>query len=131
MKYGGKDILVATDHLSSFTVVVISKGETAEQLEEAITLALMPFKSKATHTVVRVDTAPGVAKLYKTKKLLKVDIVIDPGHVKNKNSCAKADKIMSELRRELKTISPDEKILTPVNLARSVDSLNSRTRQLG
>ena len=131
MKYGGKDILVAADYLSSFTVAIISKGESAEQLEEAIMLALMPFKSKAIDTVVRVDTAPGLAKLHKTEKLLKDGIKLDPGHEKNRNSCTKVDKIMSELRRELKTLCPEEKTLTPMNLARAISSLNSRTRHLG
>ena len=56
---------------------------------------------------------------------------MEQGHVKNINRCAKVDKIMSELRRELKALSPDEIALTPINLARAVSSLNSRTRSLG
>ena len=63
MKYGKKNILIASDNLSSFTVANISSGERAEQLEEAIMLAILPFKSKATDVLVRVDTAPGLAKL--------------------------------------------------------------------
>ena len=58
-------------------------------------------------------------------------IKLDPGHVKNPNSCAKVDKIMSELRRELKLLSVEEGEITPSNLARAVANLNSRTRQLG
>ena len=131
MKYGKKNILVATDNLSSFTVASISGGERAEQLEEAITLAILPFKSKATDVIVRVDTAPGLAKLKKTDKLLKDGIKLDPGHVKNPNSCAKVDKIMSELRRELKVLSPEESGLSHSNLARAIANLNSRTRHLG
>ena len=38
---------------------------------------------------------------------------------------------MSELRRELKVLSPEESLLTPSNLARAVSNLNSRTRHLG
>ena len=131
LKYGKKNILVAADNLSSFTVAGISGGERAEQLEEAIMLAILPFKSKATDVIVRVDTAPGLAKLKRTDKLLKDGIRLDPGHVKNPNSCAKVDKIMSELRRELKILSPEEITLTPSNLARAVANLNSRTRHLG
>ena len=131
MKYGKKNILVASDNLSSFTVASISGGERAEQLEEAIMLAILPFKSRATDVLVRVDTAPGLAKLKKTEKLAKDGIKLDPGHVKNPNSCAKVDKIMSELRRELKILNPEEKTLTPSNLARAVANLNCRTRQLG
>ena len=131
MKYGKKNILVATDNLSSFTTAKISAGERAEQLEEAILLAILPFRSKATSATVRVDTAPGLAKLQRTEKLERDGIKLDPGHVKNPNSCAKVDKIMSELRRELKILNPEEKLLTPANLARAVDNLNCRTRFLG
>ena len=131
MKYGKKNVLVASDNLSSFTVASISGGERAEQLEEAIMLAILPFKSKATDVLVRVDTAPGLAKLKRTDKLLKDGIKLDPGHVKNPNSCAKVDKIMSELRRELKILNPEERILTPSNLARAVANLNCRMRHLG
>ena len=129
--YGKRNILVATDNLSSFTVASISGGEKAEQLEEAIMIAILPFKSKATDVTVRVDTAPGLAKLKKTNKLLNDGIKLDPGHVKNPNSCAKVDKIMSELRRELKLLSVEEGEITPSNLARAVANLNSGTKQFG
>ena len=122
---------MAADNLSSFTVADIAGGEREEQLQEAIVLAILPFKSKATDVLVRVDTAPGLAKLKRTDKLLREGIKLELGHVKNPNSCAKVDKIMSELRRELKVLSPEESLLTPSNLARAVSNLNSRTRHLG
>ena len=97
MKYGRKNIVVAADHLSSFTVARIANGEKAEQLEAAILQAILPFKSQATSTTVRVDTAPGLAKLIRSGSLLQDGIKFDPGHEKNPNSCSKVDKIISEL----------------------------------
>ena len=131
MKYGKKSVLVAADNLSSFTVAAIARSERHEQLQEAIITAISPFKSMALQTEVRVDTAPGLAKLTKAETLLKYGMKLDPGHVKNKDSCAKVDKVMSELRRELEILSPVERILSTEDLCLAVSNLNSRIRHSG
>ena len=131
MKYGKKSVLVATDKLSSFTVAAIARSEGHDQLQEAIVAAISPFKSMAVQTEVRVDTAPGLAKLTRAETLQKYGMKLDPGHVKNKDSCAKVDKVMSELRRELAVLSPVERILTTEDLCLAVSNLNSRVRHSG
>ena len=131
MKYGKRCILVAADNLSSFAVAAVARSERHEHLQEAIVQAISPFKSMAVQTEVRVDTAPGLAKLTKAESLEKFGMKLDPGHVKNKNSCAKVDKVMSELRRELEVLNPVERTLSPEDLCIAVSNLNSRVRHSG
>ena len=131
MKYGKKCVLVATDNLSSFTVATIARSERHEHMQEAIITAISPFRSMALQTEVRVDTAPGLAKLTREKSLLKYGMKLDPGQAKNKDSCAKVDKAMSELRRELEVLNPVERTLTTEDLCLAVANLNSRIRHSG
>ena len=131
MKYGKRCILVGTDNLSSFSVATIARSERYDHLQEAIISAILPFKSMAVQTEVRVDTAPGLAKLTRSGSLAKYGIKLDPGNVKNKDSCAKVDKAMSELRRELEIISPVERTITTEELCLAISNLNSRIRHSG
>ena len=131
MKYGKKNILVAADNLSSFTVAAIARSERHEHLQEAIVGAISPFKSMSLQAEVRVDTAPGLAKLTRAESLLKYGMKLDPGHAKNKDSCAKVDKVMSELRRELEILNPVERTILPEDLCLAVANLNSRVRHSG
>ena len=125
MKYGKKCVLVATDNLSSFTVAAIARSERHEHLQEAIIAAISPFKSMAVQTEVRVDTAPGLAKLTRDETLQRYGMKLDPGQAKNKDSCAKVDKAMSELRRELDVLNPVERTLITKDLCLAVSNLNS------
>ena len=58
---------------------------------------------------IRVDTAPGLSAMinHSSKNFEDAGILLEPGDVKNKNSLAKVDKTMSELRAILRTFSTD------------------------
>ena len=85
------------DNFSGFVSTMFIKSEKAEDLLEGIILTTSPLRTSLT-TNIRVDQAPGFRKLFRSKSVLTdLNISLEPGEVKNKNSLALADKKMKEL----------------------------------
>lgn len=61
-------------------------------------------------------------------KFKEAGIDLEPGHAKNKNSLGKVDKTMSELRKIIRTISPDGSPLSHMDLQKATETLNTRIR---
>ena len=130
LKHGGKNVMVSTDNFSSFTVTKIIPSEKQGDCENAIITSVFPFKTALGETIIRVDTAPGMSAMINNKHLQDGGIKIEPGDAKNKNSCAKVDKMMSELRSILRTISPEGLPLSEIQLQKATESLNMRIRNM-
>ena len=100
--------------------------------ENAIISSVFPFKAATGGTTIRVDTAPGISAMINksSESFREAEIKLEPGDVKNKNSCAKVDKTMSELRTILRTISPEGSPLSELNLQKATGTLNMRIRNM-
>ena len=130
MKHGKKNIMVSTDNFSSFTICAFINSEKQEDCEKAIISSIFPFKAVVGDVKIRVDTAPGLSAMISrsSDNFKEANIVLEPGHIKNKNSLAKVDKTMSELRAIIRTISPDGSPLSHIDLQRATETLNTRIR---
>ena len=130
MKHGKKNIMVSTDNFSSFTICAFIVSEKQEDCEKAIISSIFPFKTVVGNVKIRVDTAPGLAAMISrnSDNFKEAGIELEQGHAKNKNSLAKVDKTMSELRSIIRTISPDGSPLSHMDLQRATESLNTRIR---
>ena len=122
--------MVCTDNFSSFTVCAYIPSEKQTDCENAIISSIFPFKAATGDVKLRVDTAPGLsAMINRNSNLFKeAGIILEPGNVKNKNSLAKVDKTMVELRSILRTLSTDGSPMSPLDLQKAVSILNSRIR---
>ena len=76
--------------------------------ENAIISLVFPFKAATGGKIIRVDTAPGISAIinHRSEALKEAELKLEPGDVKNKNSCANVDKTMAELRSILRIVSP-------------------------
>ena len=132
LKHGKKNIMVSTDNFSSFTITKIIASEKQFDCENAIISSIFPFKTVTGDAIIRVDTAPGISALInnKSKAFLDAGIKLEPGDVKNKNSCAKVDKTMAELRSILRAVSPEGSTLSELDLQKATESLNMKIRNM-
>ena len=132
LKHGGKNIMVSTDNFSSFTICKIIPSEKQDDCENAIISSIFPFKAAAGVATIRVDTAPGLTAMinHSRKAFSEAEIEIEPGDVKNKNSCAKVDKTMAELRSILRSESPEGSPLSEMNLQKATETLNMKIRNM-
>ena len=132
LKHGGKNIMVSTDNFSSFTITKMIPSENQFDCENAIISSVFPFRAATGGTTIRVDTAPGISAIINknSEGFRNAEIKLEPGDVKNKNSCAKVDKTMAELRSILRTISPDGSPLSELDLQRATETLNMRIRNM-
>ena len=130
MKHGRKNIMVCTDNFSSFTTCAFINSENQVDCENAIVSSIFPFKAAVGGVKIRVDTAPGLAAMVNRSSdhFKEAGFILEPGNIKNKNSLGKVDKTMAELRAILRTISTDGSSLSPIDLQKSVQILNSRIR---
>ena len=130
MKHGNKNIMVCTDNFSSFTVCTFINSEKQLECENAIVSLIFPFKAASGEVNVRVDTAPGLTAMinHSSQLFQEAGIFLEPGDAKNKNSLAKVDKTMAELRGILRTISTDGSMLSVLSLQKAVNILNLRIR---
>ena len=114
--------------VSSFTVTKIIPSEKHLDCENAILSSIFPFKAATGGTKIRVDTAPGISAIinHSSEAFKEADIHLQPGDEKNKNSCAKVDKTMAELR----AISPEGSPLSELSLQRATETLNMKIRNM-
>ena len=105
IKMNKKNIMVTVENFSGFLSTAIIKSEKSDDLLDGILVTTSPFRSSLT-TNIRVDQAPGFRSLSKnTNSLSDLNISLELGHAKNKNSLALADKKMKELEDELRKLS--------------------------
>ena len=129
MKHSGQNIMVSTDNFSSFTRTKIIKAETIEEQKNAIIDNIMPFRSTTGHTTIRMDTAPALASIISNQQHFNdIGIYLEAGYQKNKNSLAKVDKTMQELREEIRKVSPEGKPISNIQLQLATEKLNMRIR---
>ena len=132
MKRNGSLVLVVTDNLTSHTSTSLIKSEKSGDLESAMIKTILPFKNCNSNSSIRVDTAPGLQKLYRnSKNLEKFDIILDLGRQKNKNSNTVVDKRIRELEDELRKLSPEGSAVQEDTLLLATKFLNERIRQHG
>ena len=123
-----KFVLVATDNFSGFISTAFITSETSEELRNGIIKTITPFMASSLNRI-RVDRAPGFAKLStQTKLLADIGIDVELGDAKNKNALAIVDQKIKELRSAIKKISPSSKILNQLSLAKATTSVNECIR---
>ena len=128
-KHSGQTILVCTDNFSSFTRTKIIKSETKNEQKNAIIDNILPLRSVTGNTTVRMDTAPALASLAANQEELnQVGIYLEQGYQKNKNSLAKVDKTIQELRAEIRKYAPEGHTITNLELQLATEKLNMRIR---
>ena len=130
VKRAKQTIIVIRDQFSSYTTADFIDNETSECLENAIIKLITPIRHTGT-VIIRTDQAAGFAKAVKSSKLEQSGIKIELGSSLNKNSNAVIDKGIQELEREITAISPNEKPIDQVILAKAIMNLNSRLRRNG
>ena len=132
LKHGNKNIMVSTDNFSSFTICRIIPSEKQADCENAIISSIFPFKAAAGEATIRVDTAPGISAIinHSSEAFKEAEMKLEPGDVKNKNSCAKVDKTMAELRSILRSVSPEGSPLSELSLQIATETLNQRIRNM-
>ena len=132
LKHGSINIMVSTDNFSSFTICKIIPSEKQNDCENAIISSIFPFKAATGGAIIRVDTAPGISAIinHRSEAFKEAELKLEPGDVKNKNSCAKVDKTMAELRSILRVVSPEGSQLSELNLQKATETLNMRIRNM-
>ena len=128
MKECKKLVLVAVDNFSAYVITTFIKSEKEEDLRDGIISAITPFMANSI-SKVRVDRAPGFAKMSRQKEVLdKLGIEIELGEAKNKNSLAIADQRIKELREAIKRSAPSSNILNQTCLSRATTIVNEKIR---
>ena len=123
-----KLVLVAVDNFSSYVTTSFIASEKEESLRDGIIATITPFMASSL-SKVRVDRAPGFAKMKNEKEVLdKLGIDLELGHAKNKNSLAIADQKIKELRSALRKVSPSANVLNQTCLSRATTIVNESIR---
>ena len=121
-------VLVAVDNFSGYVITTFITSEKEEDLRDGIVSAISPFMANSI-SKVRVDRAPGFAKMSRQKEVLdKLGIEIELGEAKNKNSLAIADQKIKELRQAIKRSAPSSNILNQTCLSRATTIVNEKIR---
>jgi len=128
LKIDKKLVMVSVENFSGFVITAFVASESAADLETGIFSTILPFKSgNSTH--IRVDQAPGFAKLHKSSKqsnLQSVGIQISLGEQKNKNAVAIVDQKIKELEEELRK---DTRVLDTLKLQKATIRVNEKIRK--
>ena len=112
-------IFVARDTFSDFVTTSFIGSEKAEDLKTALTVSTNAVRSNAAITVW-VDSASGFKSLAKNNRELSyLGISIELSDSNNKNGLAIVDKAIQELEKDIKTLSPEGRGITPTILAKS------------
>ena len=128
MKECKKLVIVAVDNFSAYVSTNFITSEKEEDLRDGIIATISPFMANSL-SKVRVDRAPGFAKMKSQKEVLdKLGIDLELGEAKNKNSLAIADQKIKELRSTLKKISPSSNVLNQTCLSRATTIINEKIR---
>ena len=133
VKRHGQKIFVIRETVTSYTSAELIRDETALSLNEAILRACSRLRpSEASLAVIRVDPHPSHQSLFNgCGELLRYNIRLDMGRVKNVNKNPVIDKAIKELIREIQIKSPQGGPLSSTTLELAVAALNSRIRGSG
>ena len=121
--------MVSVENFSGFISTTFVNSEKSEDLLDGIITTTSPFRSSIT-TNIRVDQAPGFKSLIKKNALKDLNISIELGHAKNKNSVAIVDKKMKELEDELRKLSNNNTINLKM-LSKATTVVNEKVRHQG
>ena len=125
-------IVVLRETVSSYTLTTIVDNERHDTLRDAIIMLLADMRSLGDNVLlIRVDPAPGLNALRNDKDLRKWNIMLEFGHVKNKNKNPVAEHAIQELGIECLRLSPEGGPLSHVTLALATANLNHRIRNKG
>ena len=105
-----KCIMVTMENFSGFLTTAFVTSEKTDALLEGLISTITPIKaSSPSQIMIRSDRAPGF-KALKTRMsdLKELDMDIDLGEAKNKNSTALVDRKMQELENEIKKAGPKQ-----------------------
>ena len=132
----GQKILIIRETVTSYTLAEFIPDETTASVTESLVrLCHILRPSGLTQLVVRVDPASAHQSMFlamsKKGELLRDNIRLEIGRIKNKNKNPVIDKAIKELHRELLIISPEGGRITSSTLSQSVAMLNSRYRAPG
>ena len=128
LKIEKKLVIVSVEDFSGFVITAFVTSESATDLETGIISTIFPFKS-GNSTTIRVDQAPGFAKLQKKldqSNLKSAGIEISLGEQKNKNAVAIVDQKIKELEEELRK---DNRPLDILKLQKATNKVNARIRK--
>ena len=129
LKMKKKNIMVTVENFSGFLSTTFVNSEKSEDLLDGIITTTSPFRSSITANI-RVDQAPGFKSLIKKNALKDLNISIELGHAKNKNSIAIVDKKMKELEDELRKLSNNNTINLKM-LSKATTVVNEKVRHQG
>ena len=126
-----KKILVAVENFSGFISTTFAASERQDDLVDGIVTTVSPFKTSIL-AKIRVDQAPAFKSLIKKQANLRaVDIELEPGDCKNKNSLALVDKKMQELEMEIKKCATNSNVINIKILAKATTAVNEKVRHQG
>ena len=125
-------MLVLRECTTSFTASCLIQDEQHDTPHDTLTrliIGLHPLDGP--RAIVRVDPAPGFASMSNNDSLKHLNVTIEVGRVKNKNTNHVAKKAVRELEDELIHQEPGGRPVSEVGLAIATAHLNSRLRFSG
>ena len=132
IKRASQNILIVTDHFSTFTSAMIIKSEKHQDLKNGLINLVTPIRSTGQINII-VDNATGFIPLINNKDpdLHKLGINLEQTDVMNKNANAVVDKACQELEREILKAAPDGRPISSTTLIQATNSINNKLRRNG
>jgi hypothetical protein len=124
--------MVVREYINSFTTASIIKDESDSTLRDGLIEHIIPIHPLGgPPTTVITDNAPGFQRLEKYPFLLKHNISIELGRVKNKNKNAIADRAVQELEEEIAKVDTSSCPVTNTTVIIASSNLNAKLRTRG
>ena len=125
-------IMVVREYITSFTTASIIKDESHNTLRDGLIEHILPIHPLGgPPATVRTDNAPGFQRLEEDPLLLKHNISIELGRIKNKNKNAIADRAIQELEEEITKVESGRGPITNTTLIIAISNLNAKLRSRG
>ena len=125
-------IMVVREYITSFTTASIIKDESHSTLRDGLVEHILPIHPLGGPPAsVRTDNAPGFQRLEEDPFLLKHNISIELGRIKNKNKNAIADRAVQELEEEIAKVDTGRGPITNTTLIIAISNLNAKLRSRG
>ena len=130
MQRASQYIFLLRDSFSSFTITSLVPDVTKDTLKTTFISSTAELKA-ASGCTVRVDGAASFTSLVQDKDLLDNNIHLEVGRLKNRNKNPVAEKVIQELKHELRREYPDGHKVNSGGLAVVTARLNLRVRDRG
>ena len=122
-------IMVVREYITSFTTASIIKDESHSTLRDSLVEHILPIHPLGgPPAIVRTDNAPGFQRLEEDPFLLKHNISIELGRIKNKYKNAIADRAVQELEEEIAKVDTGRGPITNTTLTIAISNLNAKLR---